>query len=251
MGVITLKLRFSKGFTLIELLVVIAIIAILAAILFPVFARAREKARQTTCLSNLRQISSAERMYRDEWDSAFMKWGENGDFRHEGFGGHQPYEKTFRMVYTELLQPYVKSTGVWICPSDDGAERGPDGKPVVGMRPTSYHYRHYLSCWPGYDYTDNGNLIYYESDFSNPAGTFIFHEMWPWHEWKFVDAKQHPAKVRGWDPKSVMNFIFMDGHAKAMPVNAIVQVAPWWPDQGYDYHWPKDGWKGNIPLPDM
>jgi prepilin-type N-terminal cleavage/methylation domain-containing protein len=57
-----------KGFTLIELLVVIAIIAILAAILFPVFARAREKARQTSCVSNLKQVALASLMYTQDYD---------------------------------------------------------------------------------------------------------------------------------------------------------------------------------------
>src|SRR5215468_1948080 len=63
--------RGQRAFTLIELLVVIAIIAILAAILFPVFARAREKARQATCLSNLKQIGLAFQMYTQDWDEVY------------------------------------------------------------------------------------------------------------------------------------------------------------------------------------
>ncbi len=60
----------ERGFTLIELLVVIAIIAILAAILFPVFSKAQEKARQTSCLSNVKQLALASRMYIGDWDEA-------------------------------------------------------------------------------------------------------------------------------------------------------------------------------------
>ncbi len=63
-----------RGFTLIELLVVIAIIAILAAILFPVFAQAREKARQTTCTSNLKQIGTAFMMYVQDYDETYPPW---------------------------------------------------------------------------------------------------------------------------------------------------------------------------------
>jgi len=61
-----------RGFTLIELLVVIAIIAILAAILFPVFARAREKARQASCLSNLKQLGLADLMYAQDYDERYV-----------------------------------------------------------------------------------------------------------------------------------------------------------------------------------
>ncbi|MFA0747326.1 DUF1559 family PulG-like putative transporter, partial [Fervidibacter sp.] len=66
-----LQVRFRVGFTLIELLVVIAIIAILVAILFPVFSRAREKARQTTCLSNVRQINLGLQQYTQDYDERF------------------------------------------------------------------------------------------------------------------------------------------------------------------------------------
>lgn len=239
-----------NGFTLIELLVVIAIIAILAAILFPVFAKAREKARQTACISNMQQIAKAEGMYRDDWDGTFFRYPEEiGDFRHEGLQGHQPYQKNFKVVITQVFRSYVRSPNVWACPSDDGV----DPNLVPNMRPTSYHFRHYLTCWPGYTYggVPAAQVVFQESDFKDPASTFIFHEMWPWHQWSFADAKQHPAKVRGWTPLSQMNFIFMDGHAKTYPVGKILLVAPWWDGQGYDYHWSKNDWKGTIPNPDL
>ena len=91
---------FKKGFTLIELLVVIAIIAILAAILFPVFAQAREKARQTTCLSNLKQLGTALMLYVDDNHETYPQ------ARIAGF-----YSWNIRLF------PYVKSNGVFLCPS--------------------------------------------------------------------------------------------------------------------------------------
>jgi len=93
----------TLGFTLIELLVVIAIIAILAAILFPVFAKAREKARQTACLSNNRQISTAMMMYLEDWDGQFVTVG------------HEPGEGA--ETWYGPLQSYVMSDQVFRCPS--------------------------------------------------------------------------------------------------------------------------------------
>jgi prepilin-type N-terminal cleavage/methylation domain-containing protein/prepilin-type processing-associated H-X9-DG protein len=105
--------RKSYGFTLIELLVVIAIIAILAAILFPVFAQAREKARQTSCLSNLKQITLGIIMYAQDFDGTTAV---NRDCSNPG----GPVCVTGRAVrgWVDLVQPYVKNYDIYRCPSD-------------------------------------------------------------------------------------------------------------------------------------
>jgi prepilin-type N-terminal cleavage/methylation domain-containing protein/prepilin-type processing-associated H-X9-DG protein len=103
-----------KGFTLIELLVVIAIIAILAAILFPVFARARENARKTTCLSNLKQIGSGLLMYIQDYDESLP----TGCSYWWAPGGGGSSSRTDPQIWSDLLQPYCKNTQMFTCPSD-------------------------------------------------------------------------------------------------------------------------------------
>jgi prepilin-type N-terminal cleavage/methylation domain-containing protein/prepilin-type processing-associated H-X9-DG protein len=117
----------SPGFTLIELLVVIAIIAILAAILFPVFAKARDRARMTTCRSNLKQLGMAFGMYADNWDETLPLWTRT-DLDAAG------WQNSWDIV----LQPYLKSHAVVVCPSDDRSKAVVH--PTYGPLVRSYSY---------------------------------------------------------------------------------------------------------------
>ena len=101
--------RKHQGFTLIELLVVIAIIAILASILFPVFARARENARRTSCSSNLKQIGLGIIQYVQDYDELYPR-------RTLGPGGGNG------ATWANIVQPYIKSTQIFQCPSDSSKE---------------------------------------------------------------------------------------------------------------------------------
>jgi prepilin-type N-terminal cleavage/methylation domain-containing protein/prepilin-type processing-associated H-X9-DG protein len=161
----------KAGFTLIELLVVIALIAILAAILFPVFAAARDKARQVTCLSNLRQIGAALLLYVQDYDErmpigctcgrmeTWTSWGHDYTLQlfHQdvmqrcaqvGITRTTPMdtilgpEQTPPRYIQELLHPYVKSDQIWFCPSV-GKERFLWEDPrnaTMGFNGTTYYW---------------------------------------------------------------------------------------------------------------
>jgi prepilin-type N-terminal cleavage/methylation domain-containing protein len=125
----------KRGFTLIELLVVIAIIAILAAILFPVFAQAREQARKTTCLNHAKQIGIGLAMYRQDWDGG----GPFGGWPVSATGAanvHSPTSK-YNEDWQFTLQPYVKNGQMFRCPSD---------KIPFAARPISYLYNNNLNA---------------------------------------------------------------------------------------------------------
>jgi prepilin-type N-terminal cleavage/methylation domain-containing protein/prepilin-type processing-associated H-X9-DG protein len=149
-------LSLRRGFTLIELLVVIAIIAILAAILFPVFAQARESARQTTCLSNIKQIALANNMYLQDSDEVFVPVGGSIE---------QPWPATGRLTANGLkpfngwsmnLLPYIKSRDLFQCPSMDKTFSGRgDCAAFNGQRMTNhYAYNYFLGADDTYPFGD-------------------------------------------------------------------------------------------------
>jgi len=144
-----------KGFTLIELLVVIAIIAILAAILFPVFAQAREKARQTGCLSNVKQIGLGIQMYVQDFNE-YIPRNAFADPPRVQEGDH--FVNCSSPRWMDVMQPYVKNTQIHNCPSDPFAPiRGtlPDGTPHTLAENKRYVYQ---------PYSPDGRNVFREAD---------------------------------------------------------------------------------------
>ena len=127
-----------KAFTLIELLVVIAIISILAAILFPVFARARENARRASCMSNIKQIALSSIMYSQDYDERLV-----------------PYQNTAAPILSwyQILQPYIKNNQVLFCPSDSNSD---SSKPPI-YNNISYGWNWYYLCYlPNSNFSSGG-----------------------------------------------------------------------------------------------
>jgi prepilin-type N-terminal cleavage/methylation domain-containing protein/prepilin-type processing-associated H-X9-DG protein len=146
--------RRHHGFTLIELLVVIAIIAILAAILFPVFAKVREKARQTACVSNMKQLGLAFAQYTQDYDGRLPA--------RDGNTGNS-------MFWAVVIYPYVKSVGIYQCP-DDSTEQ------IIVQPPYTYY---------PLSYAENQNAVTgafgAESTFNAPASTVLLNEQYSNH----------------------------------------------------------------------
>jgi len=180
-----------RGFTLIELLVVIAIIAILAAILFPVFARAREKARQTSCLSNMKQLQLGVIMYKGDYDEMNMYAGlatanpatPTGPYTGSG---------TNRYWWFDMITPYIKNTQIIRCPSDSGV----------------------TSCcgFPNRSYQPNTAMAgQADANVADPAGTLNLVESKLNYQAAYSDPGSYVNQKfhnEGW------NVSFVDGHAK-------------------------------------
>ncbi|BDI29548.1 hypothetical protein CCAX7_15990 [Capsulimonas corticalis] len=205
-----------KGFTLIELLVVIAIIAILAAILFPVFAKAREKARQISCASNERQIGLG-----------FLQYVQDYDEKYPALRRLDP-PKPYATYWFDYITPYLKSLDVFKCPSNSLKEkiRFNSGDASDSPYTISYGMNPRLGEINGFDAAGAGAVSIGSVD--TPASKIIIAEsnaLWPDVVWYNADPDYlgntgaaetfgQPALFAG--HTGLMNLVFCDGHVKAM-----------------------------------
>lgn len=202
-----------KGFTLIELLVVIAIIAILASILFPVFSKAREKARQTSCLSNIKQLGLAASMYSDDYDEVLPSNTIAFD------------NVTANYTWRTMVLPYIKNTQIFICPSNKvtnpfsgGMDYGQNG----GYGMNVVHWETGVPTPPfGRDLggvEDASSVIFlFESDGGESIGNDATGSNSP-HGWV-------PSTGTWWKRHNEgSNVAFVDGHAKWMRPTGFCRV---------------------------
>ncbi len=208
-----------RAFTLIELLVVIAIIAILAAILFPVFARAREMARRSTCTSNLRQQGLAIAMYSQDFDEVYPTANFNDSYFPYPPQTHQHADGT-PIFLADVLLPYYKSRGIFICPTIHNLPSR------AGVYRTDYNYMcvHGWNQVPGFGFFTNerhGICGHAVSDIGRPAEKpMLVCDAMGEH----VGEASNDVYARG--KIGAQNICYVDGHVKLTPgtYQAIVSL---------------------------
>jgi prepilin-type N-terminal cleavage/methylation domain-containing protein len=222
----------NKGFTLIELLVVIAIIAILASILFPVFARARENARRASCLSNLKQIGLGIIMYTQDYDEHFPRSIASVGTFHGGPYVPQTQAGWPGLTYTsnghyyvswmDMIFPYVKSVQVFQCPSQ------PDPSSANSFAP-SYAYSSEVSSYGNDHYgltTGHGLLIASVQRPSEVAMVVDTQSTYGYQNTPYGFASTPEAREGKLATRSPhfegTNITYVDGHTKWMKTSQIV-----------------------------
>jgi prepilin-type N-terminal cleavage/methylation domain-containing protein/prepilin-type processing-associated H-X9-DG protein len=201
-----------RGFTLIELLVVIAIIAILAAILFPVFARAREKARQSSCLSNTKQLQLAILMYVQDYDETFCL-GNNSA------GGS--WVKWFT-----LMEPYLKNEQILVCPSRKTVSPGYGWNIRGGNSASNSATGLYQNNGMGYHFPDGSRDTPTDerlslADIAEPAETINIGDLSPRYGSNVGYLVLYSQSYLPELHNGGANYGFVDGHAKWYSKQAV------------------------------
>ena len=215
-----------RGFTLIELLVVIAIIAILAAILFPVFARAREKARQASCQSNLKQLALGVLMYAQDYDERTC--GAYGNSSNPS-GIPRPRGPvtgdTNWWKWPDLIYPYINNLQVYICPSAPGGtcryagnQDALNGSHTSPGRMLAWHARpaEHIMLYDAPSHRSCGRPHGYRLDGDGPWA--YCYGIPAVDENKFAPGNQYAQDFERHNEQC--NYSFMDGHVKALPNSA-------------------------------
>ncbi len=209
------------AFTLVELLVVIAIIALLAALLFPAFASARAKARETTCVSNLRQIGLATLAYAADYDDGFVLGGDPIDV-HTDTWDDGPYAQKAELLapLPDVLLSYTKNKAIWGCPSDSGFEIGGRSETVpLDTRPSSFEKY-------GNSYYYHTSLVMQDRLVSAPGAFRLappFAEVGVTEIIVYYDGTGRWHGGRAFD-QGRSAAVFADGHAKVLARDAFTRA---------------------------
>ena len=204
-----------RAFTLIELLVVIAIIAILAGLLFPVFARAKLKAKETQCISNLHQIGLAYTAYMNDYDDN-LPWAVDpiDKYGTDAWQGtpYEPYIPTMPLI-SEALQPYAKSKEIFHCPADQGTSGIEHADPPYFTASPSTFAQY------GCSYFTRTIIVFQHltgTAFPDPSGTnLMFDSGGFWHAGtRDLQAGDDPALRNALYKNFRYNVLFADWHAK-------------------------------------